>query len=57
MSAAQNFSDNDEEQDDFPMHAGADLPFEQIPFMSKKQRETLQQDFPNLPPYIFMTDK
>lgn len=39
------------------MAPGADLPFDQIPFMPKYEREKLQEEFPNLPPYIFMTYK
>lgn len=49
--------DDEDEEDDFPMPPGADLPFDRIPFMSKAERERLRNEFPNLPPYMFMTEK
>lgn len=46
-----------EEEVDFPLPPGFDVPFDRIPFMSKQERAKWRNKHPNLPPYLFMTEK
>jgi hypothetical protein len=53
------FLANDSTDDDveFARPTPTDLLFDQIPSMPKQERARLRNEFPNLPPYIFMTEK